>query len=115
LNAKSGALRCPPHPNLEKEKKNMLTVKVLGPGCYNCELLKQQAIEALELIAEEQPEDLEATILKVTDPEKIFEYSIMFTPGLVVNERVVSAGRIPTVEEIQGWLREALDGVGEEG
>lgn len=86
----------------------MLTIKVLGPGCYNCELLKQKAVEALELIAKDQPEDFEATILKVTDRAEFAKYALMFTPGLVVNEKLLSAGRIPSVEEIQGWLLEAL-------
>lgn len=88
----------------------MLTVKVLGPGCYNCELLEQRAVEALELIAEEQLEDFEATILKVKDRQEFSKYSIMFTPGLVVNEKLVSAGRIPAVEEIQAWLLDAIAG-----
>ena len=86
----------------------MLTIKVLGPGCYNCQLLAQKAIEALEVIAGEQPEEFEATILKVTEYEEIRKYPIMFTPGLVINEKLVSAGRIPTADEIKGWLTEAL-------
>lgn len=86
----------------------MLTIKVLGPGCYNCHLLAQKAIEALEVVAEEQPEEFEATILKVTDYEEIRKYPIMFTPGLVINEKLVSAGRIPSVDEIKGWLAQAL-------
>ncbi len=86
----------------------MLTIKVLGPGCYNCHLLAQKAIEALEVVAEEQPEEFEATILKVTDYEEIRKYPIMFTPGLVINEKLVSAGRIPSADEIKGWLAQAL-------
>jgi hypothetical protein len=86
----------------------MLTIKVLGPGCYNCQLLAQKTVEALEVVAEEQPEEFEATILKVTEREDIMKYPIMFTPGLVINEKLVSAGRIPSLDEIKDWLAQAL-------
>ncbi len=86
----------------------MLTIKVLGGGCKNCQILARKAEEALETVAESQPEEFEATILKVTNPEDIQKYPILYTPGLVINEKLVSAGRIPEVFEIQGWLLEAL-------
>jgi len=71
--------------------------------------VEQQAIAALEVLAEENP-DLEATIQHITDYAEITKYPILFTPGLVVNEKLVCAGRIPKVEEVVAWLQEALDG-----
>ncbi len=85
-----------------------LHIKVLGPGCEACDWVEQQAIAALEVLAEENP-DLEATIQHITDSAEITQYPILFTPGLVVNEKLVCAGRIPKVEEVVAWLREALD------
>lgn len=86
----------------------MLTIKVLGPGCNNCQILAQKTKEALEALAEMQPDDFEATILKVTETQDIMKYPIMFTPGLVINEKLVSAGRIPRMEELTDWLQEAV-------
>ena len=86
----------------------MLTIKVLGPGCQNCQTLADKAKEALETVAESQPEDFEATVVKVTQTEEFMRYGLLYTPGLVVNEKLVSAGRIPEVKEITGWLQAAL-------
>jgi small redox-active disulfide protein 2 len=85
----------------------MLTIKVLGPGCANCQRVEEHTVEAVEVLSREMP-DLEATILHVTDFDQIMQYPILATPGLVINEKLVCGGRIPTVEEVQGWLREAL-------
>lgn len=87
----------------------MLNIKVLGVGCEACNWLEQQTVAALEILAGEDP-SLEATIQHVVDYREIMRYPIMFTPALVVNEKVVCAGRIPPVDEIVGWLREALNG-----
>ena len=87
---------------------SMLRIKVLGPGCRNCQLVAQNAAEALEAMANQQPADLDATIQKVTQAEEIMKYPILFTPGLVINEQLVCAGRVPSADEIKGWLTKAL-------
>jgi small redox-active disulfide protein 2 len=80
----------------------MLTIKVLGPGCSNCKRLEQVTHQALEALA------AEATIVKVTDYAKIMQYPIMSTPGLVINEKLVVAGRVPSQAEVTTLLTNAL-------
>lgn len=76
----------------------MLVIKVLGSGCPNCKKLEALTRNVVNTLA------LEANIDKVTDPLEIMEYGVLSTPGLVVNEKVVSSGRIPSESEITTWI-----------
>ena len=80
----------------------MLTIKILGSGCPNCQKLAYLAERAVGHLS------IEARIEKVTDYAKIMEYNVLSTPGLVVNEKLVSAGRIPSEAEITTFLTTAL-------
>lgn len=79
----------------------MLTVKILGSGCANCKRLEQMARHVADELK------LEATFIKVTDYEAIMAYNVLSTPGLVVNEKLVAAGRIPNTREIATWFHAA--------
>ena len=76
----------------------MLTVKILGPGCANCRKLEAVAREAAASAG------IDAEFVKVTAMKDIMAYGVFATPGLVVQEKVVSSGRIPTQAEIRQWL-----------
>jgi small redox-active disulfide protein 2 len=84
----------------------MLSIKVLGPGCKNCDRLETHAVEAAEIFGRDRPE-LEVTVEKITDTERFLDYGLLKTPGLVVNEQLVSSGRIPSPEQIVAWLQSA--------
>jgi small redox-active disulfide protein 2 len=77
----------------------MLTIKVLGSGCANCKRLEAATRKVVENLG------IEAKIEKVTDYAEIMKYPILSTPGLVVNEKLVSTGRIPSEAEIANWLK----------
>lgn len=79
----------------------MLTIKVLGPGCANCKKLEEVARQAVTDL------HVEADIIKVTDMQDIIAYDVLKTPGLVINDKLVASGRIPTVTTIEEWIKAA--------
>jgi small redox-active disulfide protein 2 len=76
----------------------MKHVKILGPGCANCRKLEALAREAASGAG------VEADFAKVTDMKAMMAYDLLATPGLVIDEKLVSSGRIPTQAEIRQWL-----------
>jgi small redox-active disulfide protein 2 len=76
-------------------------IKVLGPGCANCKKVEELALAAVGQLG------VEADLEKVTELMEIMEYPIMTTPGLVINEKVVCSGRVPSPEEVVEWVRQA--------
>lgn len=86
----------------------MLTIKVLGPGCSNCQKVEAVTRKAVNEMG------MEAELVKVTDYAEIMEYPILSTPGLVINEKIVCAGRIPTQADVTSWLADAMMAASEE-
>lgn len=81
----------------------MLTIKVLGSGCANCKRVEQIVHKVVAELG------VEAEVIKVTDYNDITAYNVLSTPGLVINEKVVSTGRIPTPAEVTAWISNTLE------
>jgi small redox-active disulfide protein 2 len=78
-----------------------MEIKILGKGCPNCQRLEAVTREALSEAG------VEASIEKVTDMDAIMAYDLLSTPGLVIDEQVVSSGHIPSRETIKEWVLQA--------
>ncbi len=81
----------------------MLSIKVLGPGCANCENVEAIAKRVVATLS------IDATIAKITDRAAWQKYGLLSTPGLVVNEKLVCGGRIPSEAEVTTWIVNALE------
>ena len=81
----------------------MVAIKVLGGGCARCQKVEEIVREAIIEL------DVEATIQKVKEDAEIAKYPILSTPGLVINEELKSAGRIPKKEEVIKWLQGVMN------
>jgi small redox-active disulfide protein 2 len=81
----------------------MLDIKVLGPGCENCHKVEALAKQAVANLG------AEATIEKIVDRTEYPKYGLMYTPGLVINNKLVCGGRIPTEAEVMTWVADALN------
>lgn len=75
-----------------------MTIKILGSGCANCKNLEAVAREAASQA------NVEAEFIKVTNMKEIMAYDVMSTPALVINDKVVSRGRIPATADVLKWV-----------
>jgi len=74
------------------------TVKVLGPGCPRCHETKRLVINALSELR------LAADVQEVKDPKEIAKHGVLFTPAIIINNEIVSQGKIPNYEELKKWF-----------
>ena len=79
-----------------------MEVKILGSACPNCKRLEKVTRQALDELG------VEATVTKVSNFADIVAYDILATPGLVIDEKVVSSGRVPSKAEVTSLIATAL-------
>lgn len=75
-----------------------MEIKILGTGCPKCKTLEKLTRETIE------KEGIDASITKEEDIMKIMAYGVMQTPGLVIDEKVVFSGRVPSTKELNELL-----------
>jgi len=80
-----------------------MDIKVLGPGCAKCQSLEKTVKEVVSALK------LDIKVEEIKDMKKIMQYPILMTPGLVINEKVVMSGKVPSKAEVERLIMNALD------
>jgi small redox-active disulfide protein 2 len=86
------------------KKNSKMEIKILGTGCPKCKTLEKATQEVVT------ENNYDAQISKVEDIVQIMNYGVISTPGLVINEKVVISGRVPSKEEIKQQIEKAKNG-----
>ncbi|MBW2050131.1 MAG: thioredoxin family protein [Deltaproteobacteria bacterium] len=80
-----------------------MVIKVLGPGCVQCDRLDQELMQAMA------EEGIMADMEHIRDIKEIGKYGVMGTPALIINGKVKSVGKVPPINKLKEWLKEAQD------
>ena len=80
-----------------------MNIKILGTGCSKCQELEKTVREVVQEL------QVDATVQKVNDMGKILEYPILITPGLVIDEELVIAGKVPARADVVKFIMNAID------
>lgn len=81
----------------------MKKIEILGIGCVRCDQVTERAKQAVEELG------INAEVMKVEDIETITNYKVLAVPALALDGMIRVAGKVPKVEEIQGWIKEAMN------
>ena len=79
-----------------------MIIKVLGPGCAKCQSLDKTVREVVAALK------LDARVEEIKDIKEIMQYPILMTPGLVIDEKVVMSGKVPSKAEVENLIKQAL-------
>jgi small redox-active disulfide protein 2 len=79
-----------------------MNIKILGTGCARCHQLEKTTMEVVKELG------IDATIEAVNDMRQIMSYNILTTPGLVIDEKVVSSGKVPSKAEVNQLIINSL-------
>ena len=77
-----------------------MEIRILGTGCPRCNEVEKRTMNALAEL------HVAADVQKIKDIKEIAKYGVLGTPGLVINRKIKSSGRIPSLEEIKSWIQE---------
>ncbi|NLI12862.1 thioredoxin family protein [Pelotomaculum propionicicum] len=80
-----------------------MDIKILGPGCRRCKTLAKDVEDVVNGL------DLDIRIEKVEKMEDILKFNILRTPGLVIDGKLISSGRVPSKSEIKKWIQERTE------
>jgi small redox-active disulfide protein 2 len=80
--------------------EDIMEIKILGPGCKRCESAMKNVIDAVAEVG------IDANVEKITDTLEIAKHGVFGTPAIVVDGKVKSVGKIPTKDEIKGWIKQ---------
>ena len=81
----------------------MNIIKVYGSGCSNCKKLEQMCYNALQEL------QINASVEKVTDLQEIMKTGILSTPGLDINGKMISSGKLPTQSTLVHWIQDNIN------
>lgn len=79
-----------------------MDIKILGTGCAKCHSLEKTVKEVVAALK------LDVKVEEIKDMQKIMQYPILMTPGLVINGKVVMSGKVPSKSEVERYLKDAL-------
>ena len=77
-----------------------MEIKILGPGCRRCKALAKDVDDVVAGL------DMDIRVEKVEKMDEILKYNILLTPGLVIDGKLVSTGRVPSKSEIKKWIQD---------
>ncbi len=102
LKKSCGCSTCKCENNDNNGEKTNGQIKILGSGCKNCINLENNVLKALEEL------NIDINVLHVKDFVEISNYGVMSTPALVINEQVVSQGKVLSKKEVEDILKEII-------